>query len=994
MTSANILDMISRVKIDPLETTDDWKLWSTQMMDLLWQAKLWPYVKRTKKLPIFPDGHTITAGEQEAIETWHFEDRTALTSIRTRVGKDTIDLIINCETSADAWEKLEKNFATRGLAKILDLKRKIGNTPYTEDEDIDKWIRQMVKWREELRHLGRPIPDDEFSITLLAHLPESWRAWTDGISDDQILDADKIQGRIRERGRRIANNTGLDAALVAKTRDTTGSRGSGNPRDEGCYGCGQKGHIKRACPNRKHGKGGQSDGKKGEDGRRSSEGRKKHAKSRAMVAKDSDSDSDSSSDYAFASIESVDEEDEIALALVDARTWIADTATTSHVARELRMFSDYKETPGRTLHGAGATPILGRGTVRFTFEHAGANTTVTLRDVIHAPGVPHNLISVGRVEAGGHQVELSGGQIRFRNPKGRVYGIGKRVGNYLYEVEGHAEIPTRAESYAAAVCRPKWVPTYDEWHDILGHPGMKSVIAMHKKGLVTGMKVDESVPPSEQCDACVQGKQIVASYPKKSETEIAEIGDVTVMDTWGPASTTGIRGERYWWAFTDGKGRRSRAAFGKHKSEAFGHFKDYKAYVELKFGVKLKKIRCDNGGEFLTEEFTAYLRSEGIELETTAPKSSAQNGIAERVCRTVMDRVRTVMIAAGLPKFLWPETVAHVIYLKNRLPTRALKDKTPDEVWTGQKPDVSDLRAWGCRCWVLTSPEQRTKLDPRSKPMHFMGLAGGSKAWRYYDPTTRRIGKSRNIVFAVPKRRVQDRDDDYDYVQLPAQPLEGESSGARTRDDGGAKARSERAEATGGRGDARDRRVADDREAKADGERKSDDDTQAPEAAQDEHRPKRKAAARINYRALHETGEKVPHEEAHVLCLLTLHGTEGIAEPRNLKEAQAQPEWPEWNAAMDKEYTQLEKLGTFTRVTLPPGRRAIGCWWVYRLKKDEQGRIVRYKARLVAQGFSQVPNLDYFETFAPVVRMDSLRVLLHQENLFRRLKPVAEHCIV
>ena len=71
-------------------------------------------------------------------------------------------------------------------------------------------------------------------------------------------------------------------------------------------------------------------------------------------------------------------------------------------------------------------------------------------------------------------------------------------------------------------------------------------------------------------------------------------------------------------------------------------------------------------------------------------------------------------------------------------------------------------------------------------------------------------------------------------------------------------------------------------------------------AASDEPRPKRKAAARINYKALHQTGEKVPFEEARVLCLLTLHGTEHVAEPRNLKEAQSMPEWPEWDAAMDR----------------------------------------------------------------------------------------------
>ncbi len=385
--------------------------------------------------------------------------------------------------------------------------------------------------------------------------------------------------------------------------------------------------------------------------------------------------------------------------------------------------------------------------------------------------------------------------------------------------------------------------------------------------------------------------------------------------------------------------------------------------------MKLKKIRCDNGGEFINDEFTTYLRAEGIELDTSAPKSSAQNGIAERVCRTVMERTRTVMIAARMPKFLWPEAVAHVIYLKNRLPTRALKDKTPDEVWTGQKPDVSNLQEWGTRCWVLTSPEQRTKLDPKSKPMYFMGVADGSKAWRYYDPVARRVGKSRNVIFAVPKRAVQQDEDDYEYIELPSQPLEGESGS--TQAVGGSTESNSGAEAPGGgRMTQTDQR---------NGERAvngGSGEAQPPRDEGPKPREKRKAAARINYKALHETGEKIPHEESYVLCLLTLHGTESVSEPRNFKEAQQQPEWSEWWAAMKVEYAQLCKLGTFELVELPPGRRPIGCRWVYRLKRDEIGLIMKYKARLVAQGFSQVPGLDFFETFAPVVRLDSLRILL------------------
>ncbi|KAI9066134.1 hypothetical protein FKP32DRAFT_1539387, partial [Trametes sanguinea] len=93
--------------------------------------------------------------------------------------------------------------------------------------------------------------------------------------------------------------------------------------------------------------------------------------------------------------------------------------------------------------------------------------------------------------------------------------------------------------------------TLNQWHRVLGHPGMKTVVAMWRKGLVTGMAVDESEPPEEQCEACVRGKQTVAPYPKRSETVVEGIGDLVVMDTWGPAPTQGIKGERYFWAFTD-----------------------------------------------------------------------------------------------------------------------------------------------------------------------------------------------------------------------------------------------------------------------------------------------------------------------------------------------------------------------------------------------------------------------------------------------------------
>ena len=366
----------------------------------------------------------------------------------------------------------------------------------------------------------------------------------------------------------------------------------------------------------------------------------------------------------------------------------------------------------------------------------------------------------------------------------------------------------------------------------------------------------------------------------------------------------------------------------------------------------MKRVRCDNGGEYLSKEFKAYLEAEGITLETTNPNSSAQNGIAERVNRTVMDRAMTLLIAAGLPKFLWPEAVAYVTYVKNRSPTRALKDKTPHEVWTGQKPDVSALQEWGIRCWVLTDRKKRTKLDPKSQPMFFMGIAEGTKGWRYYDPRSRKIGKSRNIIFAVPKQHAHVDEDDLDYVEFSSPPLEGENVG-----------NSEPADRT---------------QAPA----------QAPELPEEVPGRPRRQVPRVDYKALNEghgvipkahvayDDIETPRDEEHCLCLLTLHGTETPREPRTLKEAQASPEWSHWKDAMDKEIAQFQTRRTYQLTDPPPGRKAIGCRWVFRLKLDENGQVIKHKARLVAQGFSQVPGLDFYDTFAPVIRMDSLRMIL------------------
>jgi len=166
----------------------------------------------------------------------------------------------------------------------------------------------------------------------------------------------------------------------------------------------------------------------------------------------------------------------------------------------------------------------------------------------------------------------------------------------------------------------------------------------------------------------------------------------------------------------------------KNKHEAFDKIKDYITHVERKFGNAPKYLRVDNGKELISQKVKDWLKSKGIELQNSAPYSLEQMGVAERFNCTLIELVRTMLIGRNLPSFLWAEAVAHATYLRNCAPTKALDGKTPHEVWTGEKPNVSHFQEFGTNVWVLKEGDKLSKLEPKSKKVTFVGFEDGPKA--------------------------------------------------------------------------------------------------------------------------------------------------------------------------------------------------------------------------------------------------------------------------
>lgn len=167
----------------------------------------------------------------------------------------------------------------------------------------------------------------------------------------------------------------------------------------------------------------------------------------------------------------------------------------------------------------------------------------------------------------------------------------------------------------------------------------------------------------------------------------------------------------------------------KAKSETFTKFVEWKNLVERQTERKLKALRTDNGLEFLSSDFKTLCQREGIMRHLTVKGTPQQNGLAERMNRTILERVRCMLSNANLPKEFWGEAVTTAVYLINRCPSSAIEFKTPLEKWTGKPPNLENLKVFGCLAYAYC---KEGKLDNRAKKCLFLGYPTGVKGYRLW----------------------------------------------------------------------------------------------------------------------------------------------------------------------------------------------------------------------------------------------------------------------
>ncbi|GJR63360.1 retrovirus-related pol polyprotein from transposon TNT 1-94 [Tanacetum coccineum] len=492
--------------------------------------------------------------------------------------------------------------------------------------------------------------------------------------------------------------------------------------------------------------------------------------------------------------------------------------------------------------------------------------------------------------------------------------------NCVYSLDGWAE------SGEASVGIQEKESLAQVWHKRLGHISEAGLHELERRDMM-GKK---GLGKLEFCENYVLGKSTRVSFGR-GQHKTEGVVNYVHADLWGPSRVESMSGCRYFLLIVDDYSRRVWVHFLRHKNEAFSKFKEWKQ---------------------LENEVARHL---------TVAGTPQQNGLAERMNRMLLNKVRCLLIQSGLPDSFWAEAMMTAAYLINRSPSTALEKKTPMDLWLIHPANYEMLRIFGC---VAYSHVNQGKLKPRAIKCIFLGYPDGVKRYRLWslDDVKPKIIISRDVVF----------NESLMYKDT--------LKGAGVADSG--KEVKFEVELKG----SRVKPTVDPHT----GENLGNEDEEQDEGPQQQNldnyvlvrdREKRTITIPARYRDESNVSLSRPSrsrvEDDMAAYAFAIAEEEDTHEPITFQEAINSSEKNEWVRAMNEEIGSLKKKHTWELVDQPPGQKLISCKWLYKIKQGIEGvQKPRYKARLVARRFTRRAGIDYNEVFSPVVRHTSIRVIL------------------
>ena len=979
----------NRMKIEKLHGRSNWASWKFEMEMVLMEKDLWDVTTQEPETPSLTD--KIKRQQQRA------RARIALSLDRSEQLH-----VRSIQSPAAMWEALCSIYDAKDQASQLVKRSQFLTMTMSTSEGIQSWMSRVKTEAANAKDIGCSITDDDSISVLLNGLTDTYRTTRKvllgqaSVAKTTLKWDDVTRALIADEASELASSEGVTAFW--SDRDKPKDKRSGNKADNQkkgeCFWCGKQGHWESDCRKKAAGEPkNEAAARQRETKRPNTGGKKKPSTYTASV--EASPITFSAQVIGFRSVK------ETALHYLD-------TGTNEHQFLDRNDFTTYQPVGGltvRTQTKGNQVSVIGKGNAVLRSVVNGRVEVLNFPDALHVPDGEANLVSFGALLEKGARIELSGTTINVYH--GNRLAMVLTMKNRMWPIPVSPKKATSTSGIPKALYSAGPKPSMELWHQRLGHISPKTITRM--ANMVCGMeKVEGKLDGA--CTGCQLGKGHRDPFPTSSNSTAKPL-ELVHCDIAGPMQTPSPDGSRFAVLFIDDYSRMHFVAIVIHKSDAFQIFKELVAMLERQTSYKIERFRTDQEPVFTTSHAAnKYYGEHGITHETTVTYSPSQNGVSERGIRSTVESARAmIQTAMDMITFkqsdqrLWGEACKTSVYLINRTPHKPTGDTTPYEIFFGKKPDIGHLRVFGSVAYTHIPKEKRQgKFGAHRRLGIFVGYPDNQKAWKFFDPTNSTFYTAREAsFFEISRIETVDVEEDQgepedsfeEHRRSESERLHGQGSNEPSRLDltnptepindqesglGGADGQHDHGRQPEGSFEEHRRSESERLHGQGPSQAIRSDLTNPTEAIHGRESGPGKANQPTQPTRVQPERTNRPRNEwqQNLRALNAVISPSADNIPKSFTDAMNSDESDYWTEAIHREYQSLEANGTWELVDLPKGRKAIDSKWVFALKRDVNGNIERYKARLVARGFKQEEGVDYFETFSPVARTSSIRIIL------------------
>ena len=933
----------SNFKFPPLDF-ENYHSWRTDMRMYLLTKNLWKCIIPNSENQDFTNA----------------EDGKALGLIYQHLSQTAKAQISPYQTAAEAWSSLERIFNRKTIGREILLKQKLYSIRMETNVSVDTHVTNLKSLAEQLSGIGSPIPEKDLVVVLLLSLPSTFSVLKTTIEtlEPEQISFDFVVNRLIHYERDVNRTSPLLSQTALKLSKDAGVF---------CRYCKKHGHEISKCFKRK----------------------KRNA---YKLASQKDQSAHAVTNESAASISNKED------------IWYLDSGASCHMSFNGALFIS------KTVHREKATQADGnslysthKGDILLNIQ----NQKVKLHNVLLIPNLSVNLISVTKLVNDGKKVTFNNSSALIECPN-KIYKISLIPGTCIIENKPNISYIIFGQSFEDKI-----------WHRRFGHPSKERL------SKTIGRNIQSS-----DCAACVHGKHTRSPLPKYSLQKATHVLEIVNMDLWGKAPTPSYDGFNYFLLIVDEFTRKSFIYLLKTKtqSEILNCLQNFITFQERQTERKLKFLRSDPGSEFTGNMITEFLASKGIIQQFTSVALSKQNGKVEKRNSTILAIARTLLFQSRLSESFWSDAVRTSCYLMNKVFTRSI-NAIPDEVYYKHASNFKHLKVFGCLCYVKIPVKNTTKISNRSEDALFLGYSPDSKEYKVMRLADKAILYSRDVIFNEDSFISSNRDStlsEASHLQhdlntrLSLQEISSSNPSSSSTSTSNSIPLSSSTSTSNSPStsvhtstsisqveQATQHDTLSQNELTESIESIQDTDLPTPaENVSDIHSPNvlplpslplqstdnllpeeivedlsqelssstLRRSPRLLLKRISDE-EQANHDAKRLRALLITHSSTTTFVPSSYKQAISCPDRKKWQAAMDSEMDSISAAGTWVLCKKLPERKAVSCKWVFSIKTTQSGE-KRYKARLVARGFTQIKGVDYDEVFAPTLRPQTLRILL------------------